>query len=206
MLLVAVGRAPVTEDLGLEALGVEVERGFVRVDGFMRTAVPHIYAIGDVVPQPLLAHVASAEGILAVEHMAGHEPRPIDYDHVPSCTYCDPEVASVGLTEAKARERATTCRSASSRSPRSARRRSSARPTGFVKIVREKKYDEVLGVHIVGAARHRADRRGLRRRCGLETTDRGALSRTIHPHPTLYGSDGAKRRTPSQPAPRASIF
>ncbi len=105
LLLVAIGRRPVTENLSLEALGIELERGYVKVDPFMRTAVPHIYAIGDVVNTPWLAHVASAEGILAVEHMAGEKVRPINYDRVPSCTYCDPEVASVGLTEAKANER-----------------------------------------------------------------------------------------------------
>ena len=105
MLLVAVGRAPVTDDLGLSELGIALDRGYIEVNELMQTSVPHIYAIGDVVNTPWLAHVASAEGILAVEHMAGAAARPLNYDLVPAVTYCDPEVASVGLTEAQAQER-----------------------------------------------------------------------------------------------------
>ena len=104
-LLVAVGRRAYTDGLGLESLHVEMDRGYIKIDEQMRTSEPNVYAIGDVVPTPWLAHVASAEGILAVEAIAGKNPRPINYDRVPSCTYCQPEVASVGLTEAKARER-----------------------------------------------------------------------------------------------------
>src|SRR5262249_60202965 len=100
-----VGRAPVTEDVGLEKTAIKLEKGFIRVDEFMRTAEPNVYAIGDVIPGPMLAHVASAEGILAVEHIAGKEVHPINYDLTPSATYCYPEVASVGLTEKKAKER-----------------------------------------------------------------------------------------------------
>src|SRR5207248_6800904 len=105
MLLVAVGRMPYLEGLGLEGTKIKVERGFVQVDEYLRTGEPNVYAIGDVIPTPLLAHLASKEGILAVEQIAGQKDvRPINLRHVPSCTYCDPEVASVGLTEAKARE------------------------------------------------------------------------------------------------------
>src|SRR5262249_38576280 len=104
-LLVAVGRRAFTDGLGLGNTRVEIERGYIKTDDHMRTAEPGIYAIGDVVPTPLLAHVASSEGILAVETIAGGDPQPINYDHVPSCTYCSPEVASVGLTEARARDR-----------------------------------------------------------------------------------------------------
>ena len=109
MLLVAVGRMPFTEGLGLEGTKIKVEKGFIQVDEYQQTAEKGVYAIGDVVPTPLLAHLASKEGIVAVEHMAGQKDvRPINLRLVPNCTYCDPEVASVGLTEAKAKERATT--------------------------------------------------------------------------------------------------
>jgi dihydrolipoamide dehydrogenase len=185
MLLVAIGRAPVTEGLGLEALGVEVERGYVKVvDGYMRTAVPHIYAIGDVVPnKPWLAHVASAEGIVAVEHMAGHETRPLDYRRVPGVTFCDPEVASVGLTEAKARELGYDVQVGKFPFTALGKAAILGKTEGFVKIVREKKYDEVLGIHIVGV--HATDLIG--EACaalGLETTAE-ELFRAVHPHPTL---------------------
>ena len=185
MLLVAIGRAPVTDGLGLEALGVEVERGYVKVvDGYMRTAVPHIYAIGDVVPnKPWLAHVASAEGIVAVEHMAGHETRPLDYRRVPGVTFCDPEVASVGLTEAKARELGYDVQVGKFPFTALGKAAIVGKTEGFVKIVREKKYDEVLGIHIVGV--HATDLIG--EACaalGLETTAE-ELFRAVHPHPTL---------------------
>ena len=185
MLLVAVGRAPVSADLGLEALGVKIERGYLEVDDFLRTAVPHIYAIGDVINTPWLAHVASAEGILAAEHMAGHDgARPIRYELVPSCTYCDPEVASVGLTEAAARERHGDA-VAVGKFPFSALAKAGIlrRPEGFVKVVRETRYDEVLGVHLIGA--HATDL--IAEACvalSLETTNE-ELFRTMHAHPTL---------------------
>ena len=105
ILLSAVGRSPVTDDLGLEKTSIKLEKGFIPVDDFMRTTEPNVYAIGDVIPGPMLAHVASTEGILAVEHVAGKEVHPINYDLTPSATYCYPEVASVGLTEKKAKER-----------------------------------------------------------------------------------------------------
>ncbi len=183
MLLVAVGRKPVTENLGFEALGVEIERGYVKVNEYMQTAVPHIYAIGDVVNTPWLAHVASAEGILAAERIAGKEARPVNYDRVPSCTYCDPEVASVGLTEAKAKERGYDVQVG--KFPLSALAKAAilGRPEGFVKVVRDKKYDEVLGVHILGA--HATDL--IAEACvalQLEGTDE-ELFRTMHAHPTL---------------------
>ncbi len=183
MLLVAVGRKPVTENLGFEALGVEIERGYVKINEFMQTTVPHIYAIGDVVNTPWLAHVASAEGILAAEHMAGHAVRPINYDRVPSCTYCDPEVASVGLTEAKAKERGYDV--AVGKFPLSALAKAAilGRPEGFVKVVRDKKYDEILGVHILGA--HATDL--IAEACvalQMEGTDE-ELFRTMHAHPTM---------------------
>jgi dihydrolipoamide dehydrogenase len=183
LLLSAIGRRPVTENIGLEALGIEVERGYVKVNSLMQTNVPSVYAIGDVINTPWLAHVASAEGILAVEHMAGLPVKPLNYDRVPSCTYCDPEVASVGLTEAKARERGYDV--AVGKFPFSAlgKARIVGKTEGFVKVVREKKYDEVLGVHIVGV--HATDL--IAEACvalQMEGTDEELL-RTMHAHPTL---------------------
>jgi dihydrolipoamide dehydrogenase len=183
LLLSAIGRRPVTENLGLEALGIELERGYVKVNGLMQTAVPHVYAIGDVVNTPWLAHVASAEGILAVEHMAGQHVKPLNYERVPSCTYCEPEVASVGLTEAKARERGYDVKVGKFPFTALAKAKILGKSAGFVKIVREAKYDEVLGVHIIGA--HATDL--IAEACAvlqLEGTNE-ELIRTIHAHPTL---------------------
>ncbi len=183
MLLVAVGRRPVTEDIGLEALGIELERGYIKVNPTMQTAVPHIYAIGDVINTPWLAHVASAEGILAAEHMAGQKVKPLNYDRVPSCTYCEPEVASVGLTEAKARERGYDVQVGKFPLSALGKARILGKTEGFAKVVREKKYDEILGVHIIGA--HATDL--IAEACvalQMEGTDE-ELFRTMHAHPTL---------------------
>jgi dihydrolipoamide dehydrogenase len=183
VLLVAVGRAPVTSDLGLEALGVRLDRGYVEVNKLMQSDVPHIYAIGDVVNTPWLAHVASAEGILAVEHMAGQQVRPIDYDRIPAVTYCDPEVASVGLTEAQARERGYDVATGKFPFTALAKAAIEGHTEGFVKIVRETRYDELLGVHIIG--HHATDL--IAEACvalQVESTTE-ELFRTIHAHPTL---------------------
>jgi dihydrolipoamide dehydrogenase len=185
-LLVAVGRAPVTSDLGLEALGVRLDRGYVEVNELMQSDVPHIYAIGDIVDTPWLAHVASAEGILAVEHMAGRPVRPIDYDRIPSVTYCDPEVASVGLTEAQAAERGYDVATGSFPFTALAKATIEGHTEGFVKVVRETRYDELLGVHIIG--RHATDL--IAEACvalQIESTTE-ELFRTIHAHPTLSES------------------
>lgn len=186
MLLVAVGRAPVTEDLGLPELGIGLDRGYVEVNEFMQTSVPNIYAIGDVVQTPWLAHVASAEGILAAEHMAGEPARPLNYDRVPSVTYCDPEVGSVGLTEAQAEERGYDV--ACGRFPFSALAKAAiiGKTEGFVKVVRETRYDELLGVHIIGP--HATDL--IAEACvalQIESTTE-ELFRTMHAHPTLSES------------------
>ena len=182
-ILMAVGRKPLSEGIGLEAAGVETEKGYIRVDGAMRTNVPGIYAIGDVVPTAQLAHVASEEGVVAVENMAGRKIAPINYDQVPGCTYCSPEIASIGLTEAKARERGYDV--AVGKFPFSAngKARILNEASGFVKIVGEKKYDEVLGVHIIGprATELIAEASSALR---LEATSE-ELVRTIHAHPTL---------------------
>jgi dihydrolipoamide dehydrogenase len=188
LLLVAIGRRPVTENLGLEALGVELERGYVKVNPYLQTAVPHVYAIGDVIETPWLAHVASAEGIVAVEHMAGENPQPVNYDRVPSCTYCEPEVASVGLTEAKAKERGFDVQVGKFPLSALAKAKILGKPEGFVKVVRETKYDEILGVHILGA--HATDL--IAEACvalQMEGTNE-ELMRTIHAHPTLSEAIG----------------
>jgi len=183
-LLVAVGRAPVSRNLGFEEAGVEIDqRGYLEVDELMRTTVDHIYAIGDVVDTPWLAHVASAEGILAVEHMAGKSVRPLNYEQVPMVTFCEPEVAHVGLTEAQAKERGYEV--AVGKFPFTAlgKAKIEGKTAGFVKIVRETKYDEVLGVHIIGI--HATDL--IAEACAalhLETTNQ-ELIETIHAHPTL---------------------
>jgi dihydrolipoamide dehydrogenase len=182
-LLVAVGRRPFTDGLGLEGTKVEVDRGYLKVDEYMRTAEPNVYAIGDVVPTPWLAHVAAKEGILAVEHIAGKNPQPINYNRVPNCTYCDPEIGSVGYTEAKAREKGHEVKVG--KFPFSALGKAMilGETEGFVKVVTDAKYDEVLGVHIIGP--HATDL--LAEACvavGLEATAE-ELGRIMHAHPTL---------------------
>jgi dihydrolipoamide dehydrogenase len=183
MLLVAVGRMPYTEGLGIEGTKVKVDRGFVQVDEFQQTAEKGVYAIGDVVPTPLLAHLASKEGIVAVEHMAGKNPRPINLRLVPNCTYCDPEIGSVGLTEAKAREQGYDVKVGKFPFSASGKARIIGEEEGFVKIVAEKKYDEILGVHIIGP--HATEL--IAEACvamQLESTA-DELGRTIHAHPTV---------------------
>jgi dihydrolipoamide dehydrogenase len=149
-LLVAVGRRAYTDGLGLENTRVELDRGYIKTDDHMRTSEPGIYAIGDVIPTPWLAHVAMSEGILAVETIAGKDPHPINYDRVPSCTYCSPEVASVGLTEARARERGYDVQIGKFSLPVLAKTQIVGASEGLVKVVSDKKYDEVLGLHIIG--------------------------------------------------------
>jgi dihydrolipoamide dehydrogenase len=188
LLLVAVGRGPVTDGLGLESTRVELERGSIRVDPRMQTREPGVYAIGDVVtvegkPHPALAHVASHEGIGVAERLAGKPTEPLNYDQVPSATYCWPEVASVGLSEAEARTRGHDVRVGRLPFPNLAKPRIVGQDFGLVKVVADARYDEVLGVHIVGP--HATDLiaeacLGLR----LETTVE-EIARTIHPHPTL---------------------
>jgi dihydrolipoamide dehydrogenase len=183
MLLVAVGRMPFTEGLGLEGTKIKVDRGFVQVDEFQQTAEKGVYAIGDVVPTPLLAHLASKEGIVAVEHMAGKDARPINLRLVPNCTYCDPEVASVGLTEAKAKEQGYDVVVGKFPFSASGKARIMGEEEGFVKIVAEKKYDEILGVHIIGP--HATEL--IAEACvamQLESTA-DELGRTMHAHPTI---------------------
>ncbi|MDQ3665348.1 MAG: dihydrolipoyl dehydrogenase [Acidobacteriota bacterium] len=184
MLLVAVGRMPYTEGLGLEGTKIKVENGFIQVDEFQQTGEKGVYAIGDVVPTPLLAHLASKEGIVAAEHIARHKDvRPINLRLVPNCTYCDPEVASVGLTEAKAREMGYEVTLGKFPFSASGKARILGEEEGFVKIVSEAKYDEILGVHIIGP--HATEL--IAEACvamQLESTAE-ELGRTMHAHPTV---------------------
>ena len=184
MLLVAVGRMPYTQGLGLEGTKIKVDRGFIQVDQYQQTAEKGVYAIGDVVPTPLLAHLASKEGIVAVEHMSGQKDvRPINLRLVPNCTYCDPEIGSVGLTEAKAKEQGYDVKVGRFPFSASGKARIIGEEEGFVKIVSEKKYDEILGVHIIGP--HATEL--IAEACvamQLESTA-DELGRTMHAHPTV---------------------
>ncbi len=192
-LLVATGRGPVTDGLGAEDVGLQLERGYIRVDELMRTGVEGLSAVGDVITlgtpgHPQLAHLSSAEGILAAERIAGQHARPIVYDHVPACTYCDPEIGSVGLTQAEAEARGYDVRVGTFPFGVLGRARIMNETEGFVKIVAEKKYDEVLGVHMIGprATELVAEATlALRLECTVEE-----LIRTIHAHPTMSEAVG----------------
>jgi dihydrolipoamide dehydrogenase len=192
-LLVAAGRGPVTTGLNAEGIGLRLEKGFVVVDPQYRTNIPGVSAIGDVItvggaPHPQLAHVSSAEGILVAERVAGRDVPPINYDHVPACTYCDPEIGSVGLTEAEARQRGYDVRIGTFPFGVLGRAKMSGETDGFVKIVADKKYDELLGVHMIGARSTElvAEATAALR---LESTVED-LIRTIHAHPTMAEAVG----------------
>jgi dihydrolipoamide dehydrogenase len=194
-LLVATGRGPVTMGLGVESLGLNLDRGFIAVDHLFRTGVPGMSAIGDVIslgpgaaPHPQLAHVSSAEGIITAERIAGQHTRPINYNHAPSCTYCDPEIGSVGLTEREAQERGYDVRVGTFPFFVLGRAKMAGEGEGFVKIVADKKYDEVLGVHMIGprATELVAEATlALRLECTVDE-----LVRTIHAHPTFSEAVG----------------
>jgi len=192
LLLVATGRGPVTEGLGAEAAGLKMDRGYVVVDGLFKTSVPGISAIGDVItmggPHYQLAHVSSMEGIVLAERIAGHAVQPINYDHVPRCTYTEPEIGSVGLTEAQAKAQGHDVRIGTFPFRALARARMAGETDGFVKIVADKKYDEILGVHIIGprATELIAEAvMALRMEVTVEE-----LIKTIHAHPTMSEAVG----------------
>jgi dihydrolipoamide dehydrogenase len=192
-LLVATGRGPVTTGLNAEGLGIETIKGYIKVDAQYRTNVPGISAIGDVItlgnaPHPQLAHVSSAEGIITAERIAGLEVHPLNYDHVPGCTYCDPEIGSVGLTEEEAKARGYDVRVGSFPFGVLGRAKMAGETDGFVKIVAEKKYDELLGVHMIGPRSTElvAEATVALR---LESTVE-ELIRTIHAHPTMAEAVG----------------
>ena len=192
-LLVAIGRGPVTTGLGAEEAGLQMDRGYVRVDKEFKTSVPGISAIGDVITfeqpgHPQLAHLSSAEGIVLAERIAGKEYRPINYEQVPGCTYCAPEIGSVGLTEKAAQERGYEVKTGMFKFGVLARARMAGETEGFVKIVFDKKYDEILGVHMIGprATELVAEATvALKLECTVEE-----LVRTIHAHPTMSEAVG----------------
>ena len=192
-LLVATGRGPVTTGLGAEEAGLKMDRGYIVVDDLFRTNVPHVSAVGDVIsfgkPGHLqLAHLSTAEGILLAERLAGRDVKPLNYDHVPKCTYSDPEIGSVGLTEKQAADRGYDVRVGSFPFQVLGRARIAAETEGFVKIVADKKYDEVLGVHIIGPRATELVAEAvlaLRTECTVEE-----LIKTIHAHPTMSEAIG----------------
>ncbi len=192
-LLVATGRGPVTTGLDAEKVGLEMEKGYIRVDAQYRTNVKGISAIGDVITlgkpgHPQLAHVSSAEGIRTAERIAGQDVPPINYDHVPGCTYCDPEIGSVGLTEREAKERGYDVRIGTFPFGVLARAKMAGETEGFVKIVADKKYDELLGVHMIGPRSTELVSEAAAA-LGLEATVE-SLIRTIHAHPTMAEAVG----------------
>jgi dihydrolipoamide dehydrogenase len=192
-LLVATGRGPVTDGLGAEEAGLRMDRGYIWVDAQYQTSVAGISAVGDVITfdrpgHPQLAHLSSAEGIVLAERIAGQEVRPINYDHVPGCTYCDPEIGSVGLTEAEAKRRGFDVRTGTFKFGVLGRAKIAGETQGFVKIVADRKYDEILGVHMIGLRSTELVAEAtlaLRLECTVEE-----LIRTIHAHPTMSEAVG----------------
>ena len=183
IVLSAVGVATNLENIGLEALGIKSEKGHVLVDKLYKTTAAGYYAIGDIVHGPALAHVASAEGIICVEGIAGHNPEPLDYNNIPGCTYCSPEVASVGMTEKQAKEAGYEIKVGKFPFSASGKASAAGAKEGFVKIIFDAKYGELLGAHMIGAnvTEMIAEIVAIRK---LETTGMELL-KTVHPHPTM---------------------
>ncbi|MEX1184188.1 MAG: dihydrolipoyl dehydrogenase [Gemmatimonadota bacterium] len=183
VVLVAVGRAPIIDDIGLDKAGVKTERGAIIVDDMLQTTAKNVYAIGDVAKPPLLAHKASHEGIAVAEHVAGQGHGSIDYGNIPNVTYCHPEVASVGLTEKAAKEKGLDIEVGSFPWSANGRARIAGETDGFVKIIRDRKYSEIVGAHIVGPSASELIAEFVVGR-HLESTVE-EMDRAIHPHPTL---------------------
>ncbi len=181
--LMAVGRGAKVKDVGLEALGVAMERGFVRVSPRMETSVKGVYAIGDMAGPPLLAHKAMAEGVVAAEAIAGRDPRPVDYGNVPSCTYCRPQIASIGASEAKAKENGREISVGKFPFTASGKAVALGEIEGFVKVIADKATGEILGVHILGPEATEIIHEFAVGRT-LEATLEEMIH-TIHAHPTL---------------------
>ena len=183
VVLSAVGIQANIENIGLEEVGIVVDKGRILVNDFYETNMPGYYAIGDVVPGPALAHVASAEGIVCVEKIAGHHPEPIDYGNIPGCTYCSPEIASVGMTEKAAKEAGIELKIGKFPFSASGKASAAGAKDGFVKLLFDAKYGELLGAHMIGAnvTEMIAEIVAIRK---LETTGE-ELIKTIHPHPTM---------------------
>ncbi len=181
--LVAVGRAPIVEDIGLDRAKVAIENGFIKVGEGLRTTAANVYAIGDCAKPPLLAHKASHEGILLVEAIAGKGHGMVDYDNVPNVTYCHPEVASVGMTEKHAKEQGLEIEVGTFPFSANGRARTAGETEGLVKVVRGKKYSEILGAHIAGSGASELIGEFVVGR-HLETTAE-EMDRAMHPHPTF---------------------
>ena len=183
LLLSAVGIKTNIENIGLEAVGIATDRDKILVNDFYQTNIPGYYAIGDVVPGPALAHVASAEGITCVEKIAGLHVDPIDYGNIPGCTYATPEIASVGLTEKQAKEKGYELKVGKFPFSASGKAKASGTPDGFVKVIFDAKYGEWLGCHMIGAGVTDMIAEAVVAR-KLETTGHEIL-KAIHPHPTM---------------------
>ncbi len=183
VVLSAVGQTSNIENIGLEELGIKTDRGRILVDEFYQTNVKGVYAIGDIVPGPALAHVASAEGIICVEKITGHNPEPMDYNNIPGCTYCSPEVASVGYTEAKAKEAGYAIKVGKFPFTASGKAKAAGHSQGFVKLIFDEKYGELLGAHMIGynVTEMIAEIVAARK---LETTGHEIIT-AVHPHPTM---------------------
>jgi dihydrolipoamide dehydrogenase len=183
VVLSAVGIETNLENLGLETVGIASDKGRILVNEYYQTNIPGYYAIGDIVPGPALAHVASAEGIICVEQIAGHHPEPLDYGNIPGCTYCSPEVASVGLTEKQAKEKGLDIKIGKFPFSASGKASAAGAKDGFVKLIFDAKYGELLGAHMIGAnvTEMIAEIVAIRK---LEVTGE-ALIKTVHPHPTM---------------------
>jgi len=188
-LLVAVGRKPLTEGIGLEGTRVQLDRGFVKVDALQRTAEPGVYAIGDIVAgTPQLAHVATAEGMVAMAHIAGKPVTPINKNRIPGATYTEPGIGSVGLTEAQARAAGHKVKVGKFPFMADAKASILGRHDGFVKIVADETYGEILGVHIIGPEAFELIGEGVLAMEAEATVE--TLMHTIHAHPTIYEAMG----------------
>ena len=183
IVLSAVGIAPNVEGIGLEDVGIATDRGRMMVNDYYQTTVPGYYAIGDIVKGPALAHVASAEGILCVEKIAGHNVEPLDYGNIPGCTYCFPEVASVGMTEKAAKEAGYDLKVGKFPFSASGKASASGHKDGFIKVIFDAKYGELLGAHMIGSNVTEMIAEAVLAR-KLETTGHEIL-KAVHPHPTL---------------------
>jgi dihydrolipoamide dehydrogenase len=183
IVLAAVGVTPNLENIGIEELGIELEKGKIKVNDYYKTNVDGVYAIGDIVHGPALAHVASAEGITCVEKIAGLNPEPVDYNNIPACTYTSPEVASVGLTENAAKEAGFAIKVGKFPFTASGKASAAGERDGFVKLIFDEKYGELLGAHLIGAnvTEMIAELVVAKK---LETTGH-ELIKSIHPHPTM---------------------
>lgn len=183
VVLSAVGIKSNLENIGLELCGIEMENDRIKINKFYQTNVEGIYAIGDIVKGPALAHVASAEGIIAVEHIAGHHPQPLRYDNIPSCTYCSPEIASVGITEQQAKERGMDILVGKFPFSASGKAKAGGKTDGFVKVIVDKKYGEILGAHMIGENVTEMIAELVVAR-NIEATGKVIL-KSVHPHPTM---------------------